>query len=134
MSLRRVKLTDVISVTGINTVGIFTSGTTQTSAGTAGTTYVKSVVMHNAGIASCTSSLYVYPSVASHSPGDLGNEYYRMARIELAGNETFFYELNYPLVLESGDRLVAEVNSTVLGGSGIGTVVNYQVCGDTDIA
>ena len=65
MSLQRTKLLGIQSVTGINTVGIFTAGTTQTAAGVAGTSYIRGMVMHNTGLATATSSLYVYPSGVS---------------------------------------------------------------------
>ena len=43
--------------------------------------------------------------------------------------------MNYPLVLVDGEKIVVEItapsNSNV--GSGIGSAINYQVLGDTDI-
>ena len=131
MAFQKTKLTDVISVTGIATVGIFTAGQTSTPAGIAGTSYVKSVLMHNTGIGSITSSLYFYPTgqnLAAH-----GNTSFRMARVDLAENETFFFETNYPITMTTGDKLVVEVTASQNGGVGVGTVVNYQVIGDTNI-
>jgi hypothetical protein len=81
--------------------------------------------MHNTGLATATSSLYVYPSgVAATGTGQTA---YRLARIDLASNETFFFEMNYPLVLVDQEKIVVEVSS------GIGSVINYQILGDTDI-
>ena len=61
MGLKRTKLLGIQSVTGIATVGILTVGTTQTAGGVgiASTTYLRGVVMHNTGLATATSSLYV---------------------------------------------------------------------------
>ena len=63
MGLKRTKLQAVQSVTGITTVGIFTVGVTNTGGpvGVASTTYVRGVIMHNTGLATATSALYIYP-------------------------------------------------------------------------
>lgn len=133
MSLRRTKLLDIQSVTGIATVGIFTVGVTPTAGGVgiASTTYLRSVIMHNTGLNTCTSSLYIYPSgVAATGAGQIN---YRIARVDLSSNETFFFETNYPLVLADQDKIVVSVDRPVSGGTGIGSAVNYQILGDTDI-
>ena len=135
MSLKRTKLLGIQAVTGINTVGILTVGTTATAGGVgiASTTYLRGVVMHNTGLATCTSSLYVYPSGVAAS--GVGETAYRLARVDLNSNETFFFEMNYPLVLVDQEKIVVEVTqpSAAVGGAGIGSVVNYQILGDTDI-
>ena len=135
MALKRTKLLGIQSVTGINTVGILTVGTTQTAGGVgiASTTYLRGVVMHNTGLSTCTSSLYVYPS--SEAVSGVGKTAYRLSRVDLDTNETFFFELNYPIVLTNQEKIVVEVTQPALtvGGAGIGSVVNYQILGDTDI-
>ena len=131
MALQRTKLLGVQSVTGIATVGIFTAGVTTTAAGVAGTTYIRSVIMHNTGLATCTSSLYVYPKGVAAT--GVGQTTYRLARVDLSSNETFFFESNYPLVLTNQDKIVVEITAPAAGGAGIGSVVNYQILGDTDI-
>ena len=133
MSLKRTKLLGIQAVTGINTVGILTVGTTQTAGGVgiASTTYLRGVVMHNTGLNTCTSSLYVYPSGVAAS--GVAQTDYRLARVDLNANETFFFEMNYPLVLVDQEKIVVEVTQPAAGGAGIGSVVNYQILGDTDI-
>jgi hypothetical protein len=135
MALQRTKLLGIQAVTGINTVGILTVGTTATAGGVgiASTTYLRGVVMHNTGLGTCTSSLYVYPSGVTDV--SVGQTAYRLARVDLASNETFFFEMNYPLVLVDQEKIVVEVTqpSAAVGGAGIGSVVNYQILGDTDI-
>ena len=135
MALQRTKLLGIQAVTGINTVGILTVGTTATAGGVgiASTTYLRGVVMHNTGLATCTSSLYVYPSDVSDV--SVGQTAYRLARVDLNSNETFFFEMNYPLVLTDQEKIVVEVTppAAEVGGTGIGSVVNYQILGDTDI-
>ena len=135
MGLKRTKLLGIQAVTGISTVGILTVGTTQTAGGVgiASTTYLRGVVMHNTGLATATSSLYVYPSGVSDV--SVGQTAYRLARVDLDSNETFFFEMNYPLVLTDQEKIVVDVNkpATAVGGAGIGSMVNFQILGDTDI-
>ena len=135
MSLKRTKLLGIQAVTGINTVGILTVGVTPTAGGVgvASTTYLRGVVMHNTGLATATSSLYVYPNGVSDI--SVGQTAYRLARVDIASNETFFYEMNYPLVLTDGEKIIVEVTqpAAAVGGAGIGSAINYQILGDTDI-
>ena len=137
MALRRTELLNLQSVTGIATVGILTVGVTPTAGGVgiASTTYVRGVIMHNTGLSTCTSSLYIYPTGTASPVTGVGQTIYRLARVDLASNETFFFETNYPLVLTGQDKIVVEVTqpATAVGGAGIGSAVNYQILGDTDI-
>ena len=134
MGLKRTKLLGIQAVTGINTVGILTVGVTQTAGGVgiASTTYLRGVVMHNTGIGTATSSLYVYPSGESNV--SVGQTAYRLARVDLNSNETFFFEANYPIVLTDREKIIVEITKPgdTVGGTGISTV-NYQILGDTDI-
>ena len=41
--------------------------------------------------------------------------------------------MNYPIVLVDQEKLVVEVTAPGSGGIGIGSIVNYQIIGDTDI-
>lgn len=135
MGLKRTKLLGIKAVTGINTVGILTVGVTPTAGGVgiASTTYLRGVVMHNTGIGTATSSLYIYPDV--HTPTALGVTANRLARVDLNSNETFFFEANYPIVLTDRETIVVEVTQPAdeVGGLGIGSAINYQILGDTDI-
>ena len=135
MGLKRTKLLGIQSVTGIATVGILTVGTTQTAGGVgiASTSYIRGVIMHNTGLATATSSLYVYPNGESNIT--VGQTAYRLARVDIDSNETFFFEPNYPIVLTDGEKIIVEVTqpNASVGGLGVGTIMNYQVLGDTDI-
>ena len=135
MGLKRTKLLGIQAVTGINTVGILTVGVTQTAGGVgiASTTYLRGVVMHNTGLGTATSSLYIYPDV--HTPTALGVTANRLTRVDLNANETFFFESNYPIVLTDRETIVVEVTqpANIVGGTGIGSAINYQILGDTDI-
>jgi len=135
MALKRTKILNVQSITGIATVGILTVGVTSTAGGVgiASTTYLRGVIMHNTGLATCTSSLYIYPTGTSTPVTGVGITAHRLVRVDLASNETFFFETNYPIVMTGSDKIVVEVTAPNSGGAGIGSVVNYQILGDTDI-
>jgi hypothetical protein len=112
MALKRTKLLGIQAVTGIATVGILTVGTTQTAGGVgiASTTYLRGVVMHNTGLATATSSLYVYPSSVAVYWCWL-KLLIVLQELILAANETFFFEMNYPLVLTNQEKIVVEVTA-----------------------
>jgi len=133
MALKKTKLLNVTSVTGIATVGILTVGTTSTGGGVgiASTTYIRSVVMHNTGLGTARTSLYIYPS--SQAVSGVGVTAHRILRVDLAPSETTFFETIYPITLTNQDKLVVEVNAPDSGGTGIGSAVNFLVNGDTDI-
>ena len=136
MGLQRTKLLDIQSITGISTVGIFTVGVTDCTGpvGVASTSYIRGIIQHNTGLNTCTSSLYVYPAgVARVEASGIAVTAYRLARVDVASNETFFFEPNYPIVMVDREALIVEVNSSTGGGTGIGSVTNFQILGDTSI-
>ena len=136
MGLKRTKLLDIQSITGINTVGIFTVGITDCTGpvGVASTTYLRGVISHNTGFNTCVASLYAYPKGAARPEATgYGVSAYRLSRVDLAKNETYYFEPNYPLVLVDRESVVVEVTGSSNAGTGIGSAVNYQLLGDTDV-
>ena len=132
MALQKTKVLNITSVTGIATVGILTAGVTPTDAGVAGTCYIRSVIMHNTGLGSARVSLYINPDT-NPVPTGFGVTANRILRIDVAPNETSFFESNYPIVLTPTDSLGVDVTSPSGGTTGIGSAVNFLVNGDTDI-
>ena len=132
MALKKTQLIGITSVTGISTVGIFTAGVTNTPVGIASTSYVRSVIMHNTGTGTCRCSFYVNPNHTPVQTG-FGITSQRILRVDVAPNETTFFESNYPIVMVPNDSLTAEVSEPDAGGAGIGSMVNFIVNGDTDI-
>ena len=134
MALKKTQLLDIQSVTGIATVGIFTVGVTQTAGGVgvASTSYIKNVIMHNTGLGTARVSMYINPNTTPVETG-FGVTANRFLRIDLAPNETTFFESTYPIVMTNNDSLSVEVNTPDAGGSGIGSAVNFIVNGDTDV-
>ena len=132
MTLKKTQLLDITSVTGIATVGILTVGVTQTAGGVgiASTTYIKNVIMHNTGLGTARVSLYMNPDTNPVSVATTAN---RFLRVDMAPNETTFFESTYPIVMTGSDSLSVEVLAPDAGGTGIGSVVNFIVNGDTDV-
>ena len=134
MTLKKTQLLDITSVTGIATVGILTVGITQTAGGVgiASTTYMKNIIMHNTGLGTARVSLYVNPNTTPVLTG-YGITANRFLRVDIAPNETTFFESTYPIVLTHHDTLSVEISAPDAGGSGIGSAVNFIVNGDTDV-
>jgi len=134
MALKKTQLLDITSVTGIATVGILTVGVTQTAGGVgiASTTYMKNVIMHNTGLGTARVSLYINPNTTPVETG-YGITANRFLRVDIAPNETTFFESTYPIVLTHHDSLTVEIQAPDAGGTGIGSAVNFIVNGDTDV-
>ena len=132
MALKKTQLLDIVSVTGVSTVGILTVGVTQTAGGVgiASTTYMKNIIMHNTGLGTARVSLYLNPNTSPVSVAVTAN---RFLRIDVAPNETTFFESTYPIVMTNRDSLSVEVSAPDVGGTGIGSAVNFIVNGDTDV-
>ena len=120
MALKKTQLLDIVSVTGIATVGI------------ASTTYMKNIIMHNTGLGTARVSLYINPNTTPVITG-YGVTSNRFLRIDIAPNETTFFESTYPIVMTHHDSLTVEVQPPDTGGTGIGSAVNFIVNGDTDV-
>ena len=135
MALQKTNLLNITSISGINTVGILTVGVTPTAGGVgvASTTFVRSVIMHNTGLGTARCSLFIndYPTTTPNTLG-YGVTGERILRVDLAPNETTFFESNYPIVMTDRDSLTVEISAPDAGGTGIGSMVNFTVNGDTE--
>ena len=141
MALKKTQLLPITTVVGVQTVGIYTAGLTATSVGVGTTSYVKSIIMHNAGAAAnhagtgtCRVGVYIYPNTGvTDRVSGVGNSSYRILQIDLAPNETSFFESNYPLVLAPFNAIAVDVKQGDLAGdAGVGTAVNFIINGDTE--
>ena len=135
MGLKKTQLIGITSVVGLSTVGILTVGVTNTNGGVgiASTCYVKSVIMHNTGLGTARVSLYMNESAVQNAVAT-GVTANRFLRVDIAANETTFFETNYPLVMANwGYTLSVAIDAPDDGGTGIGSMVNFIVNGDTDI-
>ena len=75
--------------------------------------------------------MYVNPNHTPVQTG-FGITSQRILRIDVAPNETTFFESNYPIVLTDRKSLTVEVSAPDSGGTGIGSAVNFIVNGDTE--
>lgn len=122
---------------------VVSAGTTATvySVGSAKTTYIRSIVVCNtfaAGISSTLSQtvqIYAVPnSGGSVGVATAGN---RIGRVSLTPDDTFFYDLQYPITLQNtGDSIqVFNEGTFAFTLSGIATAtnpVNVMVLGDKE--
>ena len=105
MALKKTKLVSIVNVTGVGTVGIYTA---------------------RAGI-------YIHPNTeASQRVAAAKSDAFRILRVDLAPNETTFFETNYPIVLAPYNAIAVDVIEPDAGGSGIGSMINVVVNGDTE--
>ena len=134
MALKKTQLLDITSITGISTVGIYTVGVTATAGGVgvASTSYIKNIIMHNTGLGTARVSAYINPNTSPVLTG-YGVTANRFLRLDIAPNETAFFESTYPIVMTDRDSLTVEINAPDAGGTGIGSAVNFIVNGDTDV-
>ena len=134
MALKKTQLLDITSVTGIATVGILTVGVTQTAGGVgiASNTYLKNIIMHNTGLGTARVSAYINPATSPVETG-YGITAHRFLRLDLAPNETTFFESTYPIVMTDRDSLTVEITAPDAGGTGSGSAGNFMVNGDTDV-
>ena len=134
MALKKTQLLDITSITGIATVGIYTVGVTATAGGVgvASTSYIKNIIMHNTGLGTARVSAYINPNTSPVITG-YGVTVNRFLRVDVAPNETTFFESTYPIVMTDRDSLTVEVSAPDAGGTGIGSAVNFIVNGDTDV-
>jgi hypothetical protein len=136
MALKKTQLLDITSITGINTVGIYTVGVTATAGGVgvASTSYIKNIIMHNTGLGTARVSAYINPNTSPVETG-YGITAHRFLRVDISPNETTFFESTYPIVMTDRDSLTVEVSApdSAGGGTGIGSAINFIVNGDTDV-
>ncbi len=122
---------------------VVAAGTTATaySVGSAKTAYIRSIVICNtfaAGISSTiaqTVQIYVVPN----NGGSVGvaTSGHRIGRVSLTADDTFFYDLQYPITLpNTGDSIqVFNEGTFAFAFSGIATAtnpVNVMVLGDKE--
>lgn len=123
---------------------VVSAGTTATaySVGSAKTAYIRSIVICNtfSGSISSTISQTVQIYAVPNSGGSVGvaTEGNRIGRVSLTPDDTFFYDLQYPITLENtGDSIqVFNEGTYAYSISGIATAtnsVNVIVLGDREI-
>ena len=75
-------------------------------------------------------SAYINPNTTPVITG-FGVTANRFLRLDVAPNETTFFESTYPIVMTDRDSLTVEISQPDAGGTGIGSAVNFIVNGDT---
>lgn len=118
---------------------VVSAGTTSTvyEVGSAKTAYIRSVVIYNSTVGTSSTDLsqqaqiYVVPNNASNvGTATDGN---RIARISLAANDTFFYELQYPIILSSTGDSIQVFNEGTFNLGSATNPINVLVLGDKEL-
>ena len=117
MALAKTSLSQIQSIVGISTVGIYTNPASTK-------TYIKAFTLHNAGVATAFCSLHQVPSVG----GNIGtaastNQFFSQF---LNVGETTFLEYPYPLTITATNDSIRLYVGTANGR------INVQILGDRD--
>ena len=104
--------------------------------GSAKTTYVRSVVLYNSTVGTAstdlaqTAQIYMVPndggSVGTATDGN------RIARISLTADDTFFYELQYPITLQNTGDSIQVFNEGTFNLGAATNPINVLVLGDKE--
>lgn len=117
MALAKTELSTIVSVVGVNTVGLYTNPA-------ATKTYIKGFVIHNAGVSSSFCNLYHVPNVSGTVGTASSNNRFFSQYID--SGETTFLEYPYPLTISGTNDSIRFYNPTQ------GQVINIQILGDRD--
>lgn len=95
--------------------------------GSAQTTYIKSILLHNLN-ASSTQNVQIH--IVANSGGSVGtaSSVTRISRIGLTADDTFFFEPAYPITLTSTNDTLQVYNE----GS-VASAINILVLGDREV-
>jgi hypothetical protein len=129
MALAKANLGFPIVVAAGSTVAICTVGSAKT-------TYIRSVVIYNSTVGTAstdlaqTAQIYMVPNsgggVGVATPGN------RIARISLTADDTFFYELQYPITLSSNGDSIQVFNEGTFNLGAATNPINVIVLGDKE--
>lgn len=116
-----------LSKVGLGSVTRIALGTTSTvyTVGSAQTTYIRSVIVHNIdSINSSTVSIHIVPN----SAGSVGtaSSVNRLAQLSIQPADTYFFELAYPITLASNNDTIQVYNSSTTDA------VNVLILGDKE--
>jgi hypothetical protein len=117
MALSKTSLSNIVSISGVTTVGIYTNPA-------ATKTYIKGFVLHNAGVSSSFCRLYqVPPSGGVVGTASSNTQFFSQY---INAGETTFIEYPYPLTIVNTNDTIQFYNATS------GQVINIQILGDRD--
>lgn len=114
---------------------IVSAGTTVTvyQVGSAKTAFIRTIAVHHASLGSTTAAvsqtiqiLYVPSSVG------IGTSGHRIARLNLAPDDTFFFEPHYPLTLDTTGDKIEVFNEGYFYNGLSASPVNVLVMGDKE--
>jgi hypothetical protein len=117
---------------------VVSAGTTATvyQVGSAKTCYIRSVVLYNSTVGTAntdlsqTAQIYMVPN----SGGSVGTatDGNRIARISLSADDTFFYELQYPITLQNNGDSIQVFNEGTYNLGAATNDINVLILGDKE--
>jgi hypothetical protein len=127
MVLARRSLGYPVVVSAGSTVDVYTVGSAKT-------TFVRTIAVHHTSLGSTTSGQQQVVQILYVPSTHVGNgtTIHRIGRLNLAPDDTFFFEPHYPLTLDTtGDRIQV-FNEGYFNGGVSASPVNVLVMGDRE--
>ena len=127
MALNRVSLGFPAAVSAATTSSVYTNPSSTKS-------FIRCIIIHNASIdTTTTTDMQVQIYVVGASQGSVGTAAAanRIARVNLAANDTFFFEPQYPITLTSANDSIQVYNEGTDNSGASSNNINVMVLGDT---
>lgn len=103
------------------------------------TAYIRSIVIYNGTVGTANTGLpqtvQIYMVPNSDGVAGTGTSVNRIGRINLTADDTFFFDLQYPITLQNtGDSIqIYNEGSSGTGGTTVTSAVNAFVLGDKEV-
>ena len=127
MALNRVSLGFPVAVSAATTSTVYTNPSSTKS-------FVRCIIVHNASIdTTTTTDMQMQIYVVAAAGGSVGTAAAadRIARVNLAANDTFFFEPQYPITLTSANDSIQVYNEGTNNSGASSNNINVMVLGDT---
>lgn len=129
MALAKSNLGFPVVVAAGSTASVYTVGSAKTA-------YIRSIVLYNSTIGTANTDLsqqaQIYMVPNSGGSAGVATDAHRIARISLAANDTFFYELQYPITLANNGDSIQIFNEGTFNLGSATNPINVLVLGDKE--
>ena len=130
MPLARLSIGDVVHIGAGQSSPIVTVSNSEV-------TFVRTLIIHAASIESTTpdAPIYVQIYVVPNDNGNVGvaTAGHRIARLNLAANDTFFVEPEYPIILDSNNDTLQVLNEGTNYFGASNAPINVLAMGDREV-
>ena len=130
MPLARLSIGDVVQVAAGQTVPILTVSNSEV-------TFIRTLIIHAASLESTTpdAPVNVQIYVVPNNQGNVGvaTAGHRIARVNLAANDTFFVEPEYPIILDTNNDTLKVYNEGTNNAGASAATINVLAMGDREV-